>query len=208
MNIVPITISTTNNDNGGTVNIDITKKPIFENYVDRLFDTINREDIKEDHIIDNIYLSDCRSSINYDKYTLIVNCDYPYNNTPLNKKRLDIVDAISSELRSDKTETNKPVTFYLLGVGIDDHDKQDLSGSFDEVVELMKNFNSKAKVLVHCRMGISRSSSFVLAYLMKYHGMRLEYALEYLKKKRPIVQPNPGFLHQLKRYDDKIFTLY
>jgi len=181
---------------------DVNQKPIYENYIDRLFDDPKCQDAKEDHVIDNLYLSDCYSSINYDKYKLIINCDYPYNNTRLNEKRFDIVDAISSE-------TNKEVTFHILGIGIDDHINQNLSDSFDEVTELMRKYTTKnSKVLIHCRMGISRSASFVIAYLINYHNMTLLYALDYLKKKRPIIKPNDGFLQQLKRYEEKRYKLY
>lgn len=48
------------------------------------------------------------------------------------------------------------------------------------------------KVLVHCAMGISRSSSMVIAYIM-YHkrwGFREAYA--WVKQCRPCIDPNPG----------------
>ena len=59
-------------------------------------------------------------------------------------------------------------------------------------------------VLVHCMQGVSRSTTVVLAYLMRHQGMRLEEALALAKEKRPRVQPNQGFLDQLKRYEEVI----
>ena len=58
-------------------------------------------------------------------------------------------------------------------------------------------------VLVHCHMGISRSTTCVIAYLMKYEGMDLLAALTLCKKQRPIVNPNPGFMIQLRSYAAK-----
>ncbi|XP_055082100.1 protein phosphatase Slingshot homolog 2 isoform X2 [Periophthalmus magnuspinnatus] len=57
-----------------------------------------------------------------------------------------------------------------------------------------------AKCLVHCKMGISRSASTVIAYAMKEYGWNLDTALEYVKDKRSITKPNPSFMRQLEEY--------
>ncbi|CAF0946036.1 unnamed protein product [Adineta steineri] len=62
----------------------------------------------------------------------------------------------------------------------------------------------KEKVLVHCQMGISRSSSIVLAYLMKYHHDTLMKTYDFLLDRCPISCPNPGFLMQLIRYEKEL----
>ncbi|XP_005064124.1 protein phosphatase Slingshot homolog 3 isoform X2 [Mesocricetus auratus] len=56
------------------------------------------------------------------------------------------------------------------------------------------------RVLVHCKMGVSRSAATVLAYAMKQYGWSLEQALIHVQELRPIVRPNPGFLRQLQTY--------
>uniref|UniRef100_A0A250Y453 protein-serine/threonine phosphatase n=1 Tax=Castor canadensis TaxID=51338 RepID=A0A250Y453_CASCN len=56
------------------------------------------------------------------------------------------------------------------------------------------------RVLVHCKMGVSRSAATVLAYAMKQYGWGLEQALLHVQGLRPIVRPNPGFLRQLQTY--------
>ena len=58
----------------------------------------------------------------------------------------------------------------------------------------------KGNVLVHCRAGISRSATLVLAFLMKSRRWRMKRALEHLRACRPIVKPNEGFMEQLKHY--------
>ncbi|XP_020651819.3 dual specificity protein phosphatase 13A [Pogona vitticeps] len=57
-----------------------------------------------------------------------------------------------------------------------------------------------AKILVHCAVGISRSSSLVLAYLMIYHHFSLVQAIQTVKSHRWIF-PNRGFLKQLRNLD-------
>lgn len=56
---------------------------------------------------------------------------------------------------------------------------------------------SGGKCLVHCQMGISRSSSIVIAYLMRYHNMTRDKAYVFTKMRRPQINPNCGFWEQL-----------
>jgi hypothetical protein len=53
------------------------------------------------------------------------------------------------------------------------------------------------KVLVHCMMGMSRSVTVVLAYLVEYAGMSLADAYALVVKVRPIAQPHPALLQSL-----------
>ncbi|XP_052472694.1 protein phosphatase Slingshot homolog 2 [Carassius gibelio] len=66
-------------------------------------------------------------------------------------------------------------------------------------------FISKAKkagvkCLVHCKMGVSRSASTVIAYAMKEYGWDLERALDHVKERRSVTKPNPSFMKQLEEY--------
>lgn len=64
------------------------------------------------------------------------------------------------------------------------------------------------RVLVHCKMGVSRSAATVLAYAMKQYGWGLEQALIHVQELRPIVRPNPGFLRQLQTYQGILTARY
>ncbi|SMN22606.1 similar to Saccharomyces cerevisiae YIR026C YVH1 Protein phosphatase involved in vegetative growth at low temperatures, sporulation, and glycogen accumulation [Maudiozyma saulgeensis] len=66
------------------------------------------------------------------------------------------------------------------------------------------SFKKKAQkngILIHCQAGESRSVAFVTAYLMYRYGLKLNQALYAIKRKRPSVKPNDGFLKQLKLYE-------
>lgn len=52
-------------------------------------------------------------------------------------------------------------------------------------------------VYVHCFAGISRSASLVLYWLMRTHGLTPPEALLALRQRRPVVNPNDGFLAAL-----------
>jgi protein-tyrosine phosphatase len=48
-------------------------------------------------------------------------------------------------------------------------------------------------VLIHCAMGISRSSSIVIAYIMRKFHCGYAWAYNFVKKRRVIISPNFGF---------------
>ena len=51
------------------------------------------------------------------------------------------------------------------------------------------------RVLVHCNLGISRSSSCTLAYMIQKQRVTLKDALSTLKARRSCVNPNEGMKH-------------
>lgn len=60
------------------------------------------------------------------------------------------------------------------------------------------------KVLVHCQVGVSRSATLVLAYLMLKQNLTLVEAVCAVKDKRGVI-PNRGFLRQLIKLDGQLF---
>jgi protein-tyrosine phosphatase len=56
---------------------------------------------------------------------------------------------------------------------------------------------------VHCRAGVSRSATLVVAYLMIWKGMTSREALAYTLERRNI-RPNWGFLKQLAKLDSRL----
>ncbi|XP_023658719.1 dual specificity protein phosphatase 13A-like [Paramormyrops kingsleyae] len=91
------------------------------------------------------------------------------------------------------------------GVPAEDTPHFDLSVYFRPAAEFIHKALRKkdSKVLVHCIMGISRSATLVLAYLMLYHHLTLLKAIEVVIKKRAIY-PNRNFLAQLVDLDTRL----
>ena len=58
--------------------------------------------------------------------------------------------------------------------------------------------DANARVLVHCNMGISRSSAVVLAYLMTYQNLQLAEAATVLKNGRVVAEPNLFYWEKLQ----------
>jgi protein-tyrosine phosphatase len=59
-------------------------------------------------------------------------------------------------------------------------------------------------VFVHCRNGVSRSGLVVLAYLMARKGWSRDEALAFVRSRRPVVRPNPAFMHLLSEWEQSV----
>jgi protein-tyrosine phosphatase len=53
--------------------------------------------------------------------------------------------------------------------------------------------SSGGVVFVHCYGGVSRSATLVIAYLMQQYSMSMFDAMSFVKSKRSVIYPNPGF---------------
>lgn len=63
---------------------------------------------------------------------------------------------------------------------------------------------SNGKVLIHCNAGVSRSAAILIAYLMKSQNLSYDAAWTIVKEKRPNINPNIGFIFQLKNYEKQL----
>jgi hypothetical protein len=60
-------------------------------------------------------------------------------------------------------------------------------------------------ILFHCRLGVSRSATLVVAFLMRSEGKTLKEAFELTKSKRPKVCPTDIFANALIEYEQRVF---
>jgi hypothetical protein len=90
--------------------------------------------------------------------------------------------------------------FNIKSLDIEDIPNENIYPYFDTVYE----FIDSGCTLVHCFAGISRSSAFVLAYLMRKCNINLETAYGILYSSRKCVCPNNGFLIQLIVYENEL----
>lgn len=94
-----------------------------------------------------------------------------------------------------------PGMFDYLNIRVYDDEKTDLLKHWDNTFKYInKARNEGSKVLVHCKMGISRSASVVIAYAMKAFNWNFDKALKHVKTKRSCIKPNTNFLNQLETY--------
>ncbi|XP_043272054.1 probable serine/threonine-protein kinase nek3 isoform X2 [Venturia canescens] len=94
-----------------------------------------------------------------------------------------------------------PGMFDYLNVRVYDDEKTDLLKHWDDTFKyITKAKKEGSKVLVHCKMGVSRSASVVIAYAMKAYNWDFSQAWKHVKDKRNCIKPNNSFLLQLETY--------
>lgn len=95
-----------------------------------------------------------------------------------------------------------PADFKYKNIRVYDEEATDLLRYFDETNKFIKEAKeAEGKVLVHCKMGISRSATCTISFMMKEYNKDLASGLIQAKERRSIVNPNKGFIKQLEVYE-------
>ncbi|KAI9440320.1 protein-tyrosine phosphatase-like protein [Lactarius indigo] len=95
------------------------------------------------------------------------------------------------------------VPLRKLHVSISDYDGEDILTHLPATTSFIRAALAESpsnRVMVHCAMGISRSATVVIAYLIATSRMTVHEALAAVRARRPIVRPNRGFVSQLHEY--------
>ena len=75
----------------------------------------------------------------------------------------------------------------------------DLTPFLNDIVDHIEQLISKGhKVLVHCKMGVSRAPSIIIAFLILRRKMNYTSAFDYVFTVNSKISPNFGFLMQLQ----------
>ncbi|XP_027197922.2 dual specificity protein phosphatase 21-like [Dermatophagoides pteronyssinus] len=176
---------------GLQINQEVTNKPLNKKMVEKLrrnpktapdvLIILNPPFCDIDRITDNLYLTGMggltEENISTLNITLIINATYEM---PL--LRMKGVDSFR--------------------VPVDDDGNDEIILYFDDVANLIDQTSRlKGRTIVHCMAGASRSSTLVIAYLIKYHDYSLKTAFCYVKSLRSCARPNIGFFAQLIAYE-------
>ena len=137
------------------------------------------------HIIDNIYISGYRASLDYafligNNFTHIINC-------------------------AGGSKTFFPLyfkEFKYYEIELRDDGNINITDTIVKFISFLKQVtqDKKNKILIHCSEGISRAPALVCAYLMWKFNMNSDDAINFVKEKRHCVDINFGFLFQLKNF--------
>ncbi|PGH05598.1 hypothetical protein AJ79_06765 [Helicocarpus griseus UAMH5409] len=117
--------------------------------------------------------------------------------------------------RFDRSEGKQDVAVEIRNINIDDDPMEDILMHLKDACDWIQSgldqrsadgSNGQTGVLVHRQQGISRSGSFIVAYLMRKFQLPYSDALSLARVLRPIICPNKGFEDQLRvweqcRYD-------
>ena len=143
-------------------------------------------------------------------YNQLVECatqilPYLYLGTEWNASNYDSLtdDKVTHILNvSSEVDNFFPDTFKYLNIRVLDVDETDLLKEFDRTNKFIQEAKEQGtSCLVHCKMGVSRSASVVLAYLMKEFNWNYQQAFNFTKQKRNCINPNDSFKQQLATYE-------
>lgn len=107
---------------------------------------------------------------------------------------------------SCRSMPERPHAYHVIWKPIRIHDvpEANLSAYFADVFEFIDS--AKGNILIHCMKGNSRSATLVIAYIMRKFDVPFKSAYNYVKSRRPTINPNSGFLLQLEEYEKTIST--
>jgi len=177
-------ILTTNTMNYQPGGIPICKKCQQEKLKEETEDELRRIKLLSeiDQITDNIYLGDQYGAKNLKEL-----------------KDLNITHVL---ICGSDLVAHFPNDFIYKKIDVDDYSGDDIHQHFNDTFDFIDKAN---KVFVHCKAGVSRSATIVIAYIMKKFGKRFEEAYKMVKDKRMKICPNTGFEGQLRMYDIELF---
>ena len=117
----------------------------------------------------------------------------------LRKNRIQAIITARNTLSRDDYGKHK---IDILHLPLSDHHNSNIGKYFVPMWDFVERHMKQGhRVLIHCKAGISRSVTLVLAYLMRKCHLRLPQALEMIRNVRQCANPNPGFLQQLQVYE-------
>merc|ERR1711956_166375 len=120
----------------------------------------------------------------------------------LEKQGISAVCCCLREVEFSDKEFSKEVDYYR--VDVEDISREPIELFFPEATEFIHSWISREQnVLVHCRAGVSRSASVVIAYLMTYQGYSLHEAFFVVKSHRSVITPNVGFMEKLCNFEEE-----
>lgn len=154
----------------------------YKEYIDNEMLLILGQMDKASHIFDYLYLGSEWNASNLEE---------------LNKAGVGYILNVTREI-----DNFFPGLFAYHNVRVYDEESTDLLSHWNDAYNFInKAKKNHSKCLVHCKMGVSRSASTVIAYAMKEYGWSMEKAYNYVKQKRSVARPNAGFMRQLSEYE-------
>eukprot|EP00668_Euglena_longa_P009562 GGOE01011558.1.p1 GENE.GGOE01011558.1~~GGOE01011558.1.p1 ORF type:complete len:304 (+),score=95.76 GGOE01011558.1:39-950(+) len=131
---------------------------------------------------------------------LLLGCENDAVNTEL-LRRFEVTHILNV---SDEVREVKSSSIRFKRICIQDRPHEPLHTTFQEASRFISEGLAKGVVLVHCHAGVSRSSTIIIAHLMLSGRLSLREAYTRVKQARPIIEPNTGFLNQLRHLEVRI----
>jgi protein-tyrosine phosphatase len=115
----------------------------------------------------------------------------------------------SNDEVTDANNYDKSPSIKYLPIFLRDDPGADLIKCFFQTIDFVENekeSNKPKKILIHCIEGISRAPALIAGYLMWKQNIKTENAIEYIKSKRKCIDINLGFIIQLQKWENYLFS--
>ena len=115
----------------------------------------------------------------------------------------------SNDEVTDANNYDKSPSIKYLPIFLRDDPGADLIKCFFQTIDFVENekeSNKPKKILIHCIEGISRAPALIAGYLMWKQNIKTENAIEFIKSKRKCIDINLGFIIQLQKWENYLFS--
>ncbi|KND02796.1 uncharacterized protein SPPG_01877 [Spizellomyces punctatus DAOM BR117] len=124
------------------------------------------------------------------------------NKELLKSKGITHVLCIRDSNERHVVKTTFPDDFVYHVIEVSESPMQNLIPYFPDAKQFIDYaLEQGGRVLVHCNSGISRSPSFVVAYVMMSQRWGFQESFTFVQNKRFCMNPNEGFKYQLKEFE-------
>ena len=161
----------------------------------------NNNRISLSQITDNIYTSGYLVAKDMtflldNQFTHVINCS-----------RGSSMESPNDEIVKSQNYEKSPAIKYL-PIFLRDDPGADIINCFFKAIDFIERKNDKKnkKILIHCIEGISRAPAIIAGYLMWKDNLTTEKAIELIKSKRKCVDINLGFIIQLQKWENYLFS--
>ena len=175
----------------------------------------NKEEEKNISLVDNNNNKSSLSKITENIYTsgYLVAKDIPFllkNNFThvINCSRGSSMESPNDQ-SSEANNYDKSPSIKYLPIFLRDDPGADIINCFFQTIdfiEIKEETNKPKKILIHCIEGISRAPALISGYLMWKQNLKTQNAIDFVKSKRKCVDINLGFIIQLHKWENYLFS--
>ena len=175
----------------------------------------NKEEEKNISLVDNNNNKSSLSKITENIYTsgYLVAKDIPFllkNNFThvINCSRGSSMESPNDQ-SSEANNYDKSPSIKYLPIFLRDDPGADIINCFFQTIDFIESkeeSNKPKKILIHCIEGISRAPALISGYLMWKQNLKTQNAIDFVKSKRKCVDINLGFIIQLHKWENYLFS--
>ena len=175
----------------------------------------NKEEEKNISLVDNNNNKPSLSKITENIYTsgYLVAKDIPFllkNNFThvINCSRGSSMESPNDQ-SSEANNYDKSPSIKYLPIFLRDDPGADIINCFFQTIDFIESkeeSNKPKKILIHCIEGISRAPALISGYLMWKQNLKTQNAIDFVKSKRKCVDINLGFIIQLHKWENYLFS--